>query len=704
MSTLPNNPPLYNNDEVPQKIALTSRRAASTIENADIGSALLWMVRAGLVAALVTPLIVAPGAYFPFVVGKAIYSRSVIEIAFALWVALVIFYPRRRPRLSWVLIAFAVWLLASWVSGALGVSYARSVWSTYERMQGVADLAHWLAFAMMCATAFDSARAWRVFFSFNLLVCVVVCSLGLLSLYDYVQSDSLGVGGGRVEATLGNPTYLAGYAAVNALIGMGLLLRSFASGADSGSDGTPRAESSRRAGRSRRARAAASAAVFNADAYLRPLWIVAVALCLWTIWETASRGAVAGLGIALLILAAFYAPRRAARSPLARKAALALLAAFAAGLALFAIARTTTVLDPAIRSSQMLTRLSLVGDAADRSLRGRLIAIEAGLRAFPESPLFGWGTDNFLTAWGRHFDYEETGIETRFDRAHSKVVEELVTKGAVGLAAYMLIWAAAARALIRALRRGRASERALTAVIGAAMIAYFTQNLFLFDNTSSSLQFALLIAFAAGLEMRSRADDGETTAARESGTANRRRSAGRIRSALGGVPVRAAIATVVVALMLALTLAVNLRIYAAASAILRAETEFVWFERADLYLESIETFPGLANYPRRLLAYDLSLRLADMSDDEFDLAVRIVETAAAHGADSDPTDWVFEAGLASFFQRASIRDRAFLERAAAHVAIGLALAPRAKETLGVQREQERLEKFFESQDGGGVSP
>ena len=656
------------------------------------------MVRAGLVAALVTPLIVAPGAYFPFVVGKAIYSRSVIEIAFALWVALVIFYPSHRPRLSWVLIAFAVWLAASWIAGALGVSYARSMWSTFERMQGVADLAHWLAFAMMCATAFDSARAWRVFFSFNLLVCVVVCALGLLSLYDYVQSDSLGVGGGRVEATLGNPTYLAGYAAVNALIGMGLLLRSFASSGDV----TPRAES-RRAGRSRRARAA-SAAAFNMDAYLRPLWIVAVVLCLWTIWETASRGAVAGLALALIILAAFYAPRRAARSPLARKAALALLAAFAVGMALFAIARTTTVLDPAIRSSQMLTRLSLVGGAADRSLRGRLIAIEAGLQAFPESPLFGWGTDNFLTAWGRYFDYEETGIETRFDRAHSKVVEELVTKGAVGLAAYMLIWAAAARALIRALRRGRASERALTAVIGAAMIAYFTQNLFLFDNTSSSLQFALLIAFAAGLEMRSRADDGEKTVARESGTAKRRRSAGRIRSALGGVPVRAAIATIIVALMLALTLAVNVRMYAAASAVLRAETQAHWLDRADLYLESIETFPGLANYPRRLLAYDLSLRLADMSEEEFDLAVRIVETAAAQGADDDPTDWVFEAGLASFFQRASIRDRALLERAAAHVAIGLSLAPRAKETLGVQREQERLEKFFESQAGGGASP
>lgn len=678
---------------------MASRQTIKPIEKADIGLALLWMVRAGLVAALVTPLIVAPGAYFPFVVGKAIYSRSVIEVSFALWVALVVFYPRYRPRLSWVLIAFAVWLAASWLAGALGVSYARSMWSTYERMQGVADLAHWLAFAAMCATAFDSARAWRVFLSLNLLVCVVVCSLGLLSLHDYLQSDSLGVGGGRLEATLGNPTYLAGYAAVNALIGLGLLLRSFAS--DSDSAGAPRAEP-RRARRPRRTRAAQSA--FNADAYLRPLWILAVILSLWTIWETASRGAVAGLGLALIVLAAFYAPRRAARTPLARKAALALIAAFAVGLALFAVARTTSVLDPALRSSQMLTRLSNVGGAADRSLRGRIAAIDAGLQAFPERPLFGWGTDNFLTAWGRYFDYEETGIETRFDRAHSKVVEELVTKGAVGLAAYMLIWAAAARALILALRRGAASERALVAVIGAAMIAYFTQNLFLFDNSSSSLQFSLLIAFAAGLEMRSRSND-EKSGARESRTANRGSAATRrIRSALGSVPARLAIATAAAALALILLFGVNLRMYSAATSFLRAESYAEWSARADAYIAAADAFPGMANYPRRLMTYDLSLRLPDMSDADFARAVEIVTSAAEDGAAADPTDWVFHAGLASFYQRAAIRDRDMLDIAASHIAKARALAPRAKETLGVQREHERLEKFLESLYGSADSP
>ena len=680
---------------------MTSRQPVSTIDKADVGSALLWLVRAGLAAALATPLIVAPDAYFPFVVGKAIYSRSVIEITFALWAALIIFYPRYRPRFSWVLIAFAAWFAVSWLAGAFGVSYVRSLWSTYERMQGIVDLAHWLAFSAMAATAFGGLREWRAPLTFNLLVGIAVCALGLLSLYDMLQSESLGVGGGRLAATMGNPTYLAAYAAVNALIGVGLIVRSFA---PSSSDADGAAARGRR-----RRRAPARAPAFNADAWLRPVWAIAVVLSLWALWETASRGAVAGLVVAVAGLTVFYAAR-GARTPTARKAAFGMLAALAAAILLFAAARTTTALDPIMQSSRMLARLSIVGEAADRSLRGRLTAVGAGITAFTERPLLGWGTDNFLSAWGRHFDYEETGIESRFDRAHSKVVEELTTKGAAGLAAYMFVWAAMAWALLRAYRRRRRGlDRAFIAIIGAAMVAYFTQNLFLFDNPASTLQFSLLAAFAASEEMRARAragadkrrDTGAKASARARtwfglGGAPRSPAANRMRSALGSAPVGAALAVGVAALMLALVFAVNMRMYAASVSVRQAEKQSAWTARVDYYLDAFESFPGLANYPRKLLAYDLSRHLADMSDQDFARAVEMVTAAGADGIADEPTDWVLETSLASFFQRAATRDPTLLETAAAHVDRALALAPRAKEPLEVQREQERLEKFFEN--------
>ena len=667
---------------------LTVRQPVSTIDKADVGLALLWLVRAGLAAALATPLIVAPDAYFPFVVGKAVYSRSIIEATFALWAALVIFYPRYRPGLSWVLIAFCVWFAVSWLAGAFGVSYVRSMWSTYERMQGLVDLAHWLAFASMAATAFSGLRGWRVLFTINLIVGIVVCSLGLLSFYDLIQSESLGVGGGRLAATMGNPTYLAAYAAVNALIGAGLLVRSFAPGSDGGR---------RRAG-----------AAFSADGWLRPVWAVAVVLSLWALWETASRGAALGLAAAAAGLAVFYA-LRGARTPRARKAAFAVIAAFAAVALLFAAARTSKALDPLMQSSRMTARLAIVGDDTDRSLRGRLVAFRAGVTAFAERPLLGWGSENFLSAWGRHTDYEESGIENRFDRAHSKIIEEMVTKGAAGLAAYIFVWAAMAWALIRSYRRRRGLDRAFIAIVGAAMTAYFIQNLFLFDNFASTLQFSLLAAFAASEEMRTRTRSGErrdTDGAKPSWTARfglggvlRSPTARRLRSALGSAPAGAALAIGVAALMLALIFAANMRIYAAAVSVRQAEVQLEWTARADYYLAAFDAFPGLANYPRKLLAYDLSHRLADMSDRDFARAVEMVSSAGADGIADEPTDWVLEASLASFFQRAATRDPTLLETAAAHVDRALALAPRAKEPLNARREQERLEKFFANLGG-----
>ena len=51
---------------------------------------LLWGIRVGLLALLATPLIVSPSTAFLFIVGKALFARTVIEIVFALWLILLI--------------------------------------------------------------------------------------------------------------------------------------------------------------------------------------------------------------------------------------------------------------------------------------------------------------------------------------------------------------------------------------------------------------------------------------------------------------------------------------------------------------------------------------------------------------------------------------------------------------------------------------
>ena len=100
---------------------------------------LVFAVRFGVVLLVLTPLVVAPYIVYPFAVGKAVWSRSMIEIAFALWAVLAVAHPAWHPPRSWLLAVLAAGLGVSVLSACFGVSVQRSLWSTYLRMQGVVD-------------------------------------------------------------------------------------------------------------------------------------------------------------------------------------------------------------------------------------------------------------------------------------------------------------------------------------------------------------------------------------------------------------------------------------------------------------------------------------------------------------------------------------------------------------------------------------
>ena len=82
---------------------------------------LLRSIHIGLALLLVAPLIVTFDALSPFIVGKSLYSRVLIEVMAVLWVILMIRNPTFRPPRSWILLAFAAyaWSLCSPQYGAL---------------------------------------------------------------------------------------------------------------------------------------------------------------------------------------------------------------------------------------------------------------------------------------------------------------------------------------------------------------------------------------------------------------------------------------------------------------------------------------------------------------------------------------------------------------------------------------------------------
>ena len=629
------------------------------------GRGLLRTVQAGIFLVLLTPFVVTDG-FFPFVVGKAIYARAIIEITFVAWVALVLRHPRRRPAWSWTVAAFAVWLLASGLAAAFGVSPTRSLWSTYERMQGVFDLAHWLAFTVMAASVFRSAADWRLLFGVNLACSTAVCLIGLAHHYQITHVDFIyaPLMLDRMRSTLGNPAYVGAYTMVNALIGAALFVHSL--GASSG----------------RRP-------LFP---WVGDLWALMAQINLWGLWTTGSRGALTGLGAASLILIAYGMRKRV------RAALWTACVALAAAAALIAAARTTTILDPVIESNATLNRLFRI-DAESLPVRSRIVGVETGLRAFLDKPVLGWGPENFIVGWGRHVDVDLRGeripILVSYDHAHNKPVEELATKGALGLLSYLALWGVMARVILRRLARLSGCDRIALCIVGAALAAYFVQNLFLFDSPATVMQFFLLVAFAAAVEAWRPAAG---TALRSPDAAFRlpprwrpslHRTAGLLTSPAGASALTAAAAV----LMIAAFALVNVRTYAAAAALSDAmRTPRPWSDRLNDFTRSIDGFPGLANYPRLYLLAAASEAIGDMSDEEFRRTIDVVKAEAGRGLALEPQNWQFQAFLAAFHQIVAVRDPALLADARRHADRAAELAPGAQQVVEVLQEQEKLER------------
>ena len=620
------------------------------------GLVLLWIVRIGISLVLMIPLIVKTDLFYPYVVGKALFARSIIEITFAFWAALVLFHRQHRPSPSWVMAAFAVWLLVSWIAAAFGVSPTRSLWSTYERMQGVFDLAHWFAFSLMAGSVFRRAADWRLLFSAALVFSTAVCAASLAHRYGLIAVDLLSGLFGRIGSTLGNPLDLGTYVMLNALIGVALFVHVF---------GPPAGPVVRRIG---------SGAAGGLCALM-------VFVNFWTMWLSGTRSAMAGLGAASLVFAGYAVWSGAVVAR--RTAAAVVVALIMSAVVLLAVARTTTILDPVIESSVMLGRLSNLSQ--DPYIRWRLAFAEAGLRAYLDRPVLGWGPENFLVAWGR---YNSADTEVA-DHAHNALVEELTTKGVLGLLSYLAVWAVVMSVVFRSLGRLSGRDQLQRCLIGATLVACFVQNLFQVDTPVSMMHFSLLIAFAVSVEASGRTREFAGGADSSPRRANLRALLDRVGGGLTK-PVRAGLVFFIAATVVALV-HLNMRIYSAASTAAQAmATSRPLSERLDDFTRSIRGFPGLAAGPRYHLV-SAAADLGDLSEEEFQRTVAIVAREVAHGSRADPQNWLLESSAAIFYQLATTRDRKYLDVARRHVDRAAELAPGVPLTISVVRIQEAVE-------------
>ncbi|MEX2514727.1 MAG: O-antigen ligase family protein [Candidatus Paceibacterota bacterium] len=424
---------------------------------------LRWIIYVGAGLLTLTPLIVASSMYFPFITGKAFYFRTIVMIIFGAWAILALYDRRVRPQWSPVAWALAALLGVGLVASLLGINPGDSIWSNFERMMGWITLLH-LALLFVPLAHTLQAKHWRWLFYLSLGVSVIIAMIGFGQIPDPKKP--------RIDATLGNPIYLAAYAVVHAFIAGFFKLRRL------------------------RLRLAAGKS-FWLDWYPYIFGIIAV-LNLAVLYYTRGRGAMlgmlAGLGIALLLVAIFER-----RHIWVRRIAIGAVILAVVGGGLFLANRDADF----IQSNDVLA--SFANISFDEGTAGaRLDVWSVALNGYMHSPktmLIGWGPGNFNYVFNTYYHPELFAQETWFDRAHNVAIEWLVAAGPAGFLSYLALFVTAIYLIWRK-EKGEKNKEEFgvleKSLLTGLVVAYLVQNLFVFDHLVSYWMLAMILAWVHG--------------------------------------------------------------------------------------------------------------------------------------------------------------------------------------------------------------
>lgn len=393
--------------------------------------------------------ILLPGAgdlFFPFITGKAFYFRIIVEILFALWVLVASFDKKYRPKSTPVLWAILATVFVLTLSTIFGANPYRSFWSNYERMEGLIGHLHLLAFFLVLTSVFLNHKDWKRFFLVSLGASFLVSSyayfqsLGLIKVF---QSSE------RVDATIGNSTYLAIYLVFHIFLALYLLLK-------------------------------------EDKKWLRYILGFFMAYEIPVVFLTATRGAILGLIGGGFLLALFFG---SPAGEFSGNKKLKKLSFGFIGLLLVAIASFWFVKDKSfVQENYVLKRFANMS-FSEQTIKSRLSIWKISWMGIKERPILGWGIENYDQVFNKYYTPDLWSNEPWFDRSHDVILDWLIDGGILGLLAYLSIFASGLYMLRKAFSR---NEIAVFAVLFGV---YFFHNLFVFDNLTSYFLFFSVLGF-----------------------------------------------------------------------------------------------------------------------------------------------------------------------------------------------------------------
>ncbi len=413
---------------------------------------LRWGMWGAVFAIPFVPLYVANTMFFPYISGKNFLFRVLVEIAFGLWAALAIIDKQYRPKRSWLMCAFIIFTVIIAVADFFGINQLKSIWSNYERMEGLVTTVHLLAFFAVLGSAL-SEKIWR---------SLVWTSFSAATLVGFTALGQLGAPGARVDATLGNSTYLGGYMLVHFFLALYFILRRINLGTK----------------------------LIEEKGIVLWYSIIAIFYAM-VMYFTGTRGSllgfVGGLVVVAIILGFKERGHRAVRNTaIGLLVCVMLLVAFLASVRGTEFAKSHPIID---RYSSIAT-LDLKSYAKSAGF-ARFTLWGIAWQGVKERPLLGWGQDNFPYVFAKYYDPKMYAQEQWFDRTHNVFFDWLIAGGFLGLISYLAIFAMALWLL------WKRNEFALweKAVFSGLITAYFIHNFFVFDNLTSYILIAIVLSY-----------------------------------------------------------------------------------------------------------------------------------------------------------------------------------------------------------------
>jgi len=453
--------------------------------NTDFDSVSGRLIKYLLLLTAFAPLVVTGAVIFPYSFGKVIFFRALVETVLVLFLLRLgyRFYTGnvskafdlrdafRELRRNPLVIAIVLFLFSYAISTIFAINGYRAFWGDLERGGGLFGMLHYVAFFILTALIFDK-KDWFRFIRLSLFVGVVLIVQALL---EYASTTVAPNVLPRPGSFLGNPAFLATHM-VFILAFSTILLFEADRGGPSDKDRVPP-----NAGITAR--------------FWRYLALALIPLAILTIFLTGTRGAMVGLsvGVAYILMVLILAKPAVVRRHVVFGLSLRTVSAVLLGG--FILVFSTFLFTKDHPFWQTVPGVNRVAEFAvqgfeHESVKSRLNAWRTGIAAFGERPTLGWGPENYLIAYQKHYKQAYAPREEGwFDRAHNMVIDVAVMQGVLGLIIYAGVFVCVFYLLFSSI------PGYLRMVLAGLVAAYFVQNLFLFDQVASYIAFFAFLGF-----------------------------------------------------------------------------------------------------------------------------------------------------------------------------------------------------------------